>query len=85
MLEIQGLTKYYRNTPVVDDVSFTVRPGEVTGYLGPNGSGKSTTVKSLAATPDQAIAMAAGNQLVARTLPYYGEDGKPLKDQGGKK
>src|ERR1041385_5985954 len=45
MLEIQNLTKYYRNTPVVNDVSFTVRPGEVTGYLGPNGSGKSTTVK----------------------------------------
>ena len=40
MLEIQGLTKYYRNTPVVNDVSFAVRPGEVTGYLGPNGSGK---------------------------------------------
>ena len=45
MLEIRHLTKYYRNTPVVNDVSFTVRPGEVTGYLGPNGSGKSTTVK----------------------------------------
>jgi ABC-2 type transport system ATP-binding protein len=45
MLEIQGLTKYYRNTPVVNDVNFVVRPGEVTGYLGPNGSGKSTTVK----------------------------------------
>jgi len=45
MLEIQKLTKYYRNIPVVNDVSFSVRPGEVTGYLGPNGSGKSTTVK----------------------------------------
>jgi len=45
MLEIRGLTKHYRNRAVVDDVSFTVRPGEVTGYLGPNGSGKSTTVK----------------------------------------
>ncbi len=45
MLEIQRLTKKYRNIAVVDDVSFTVRPGEVTGYLGPNGSGKSTTVK----------------------------------------
>ena len=43
MLEIQRLTKRYRNTAVVDDVSFSVRPGEVTGYLGPNGSGKSTT------------------------------------------
>src|SRR5215831_6944409 len=49
MLEIQALTKYYRNTPVVNDVSFAVRPGEVTGYLGPNGSGKSTTVKIVTA------------------------------------
>ena len=40
MLDIQALTKYYRNIPVVNDVSSTVRPGEVTGYLGPNGSGK---------------------------------------------
>ena len=47
MLEIKGLTKYYRNVAVVDDVSFSVRPGEVTGYLGPNGSGKSTTVKMI--------------------------------------
>src|SRR3569833_153092 len=47
MLEIQSLTKYYRNIPVVNDVSFSVRPGEVTGYLGPNGSGKSTTVKMI--------------------------------------
>jgi ABC-2 type transport system ATP-binding protein len=45
MLEILHVTKRYRNVPVVNDVSFTVRPGEVTGYLGPNGSGKSTTVK----------------------------------------
>lgn len=47
MLEVTRLTKYYRSTPVVDDVSFSVRPGEVTGYLGPNGSGKSTTVKMI--------------------------------------
>ncbi len=47
MLAVNGLTKRYRNTPVVDNVSFTLRPGEVTGYLGPNGSGKSTTVKML--------------------------------------
>ncbi len=49
MLEIKGLTKYYRNTAVVNNVSFTVRPGEVTGYLGPNGSGKLTTVKMITA------------------------------------
>jgi ABC-2 type transport system ATP-binding protein len=48
MLEIRGLTKQYRHKAVVDNVSFTVRPGEVTGYLGPNGSGKSTTVKMIA-------------------------------------
>ncbi|HVW07272.1 MAG TPA: ATP-binding cassette domain-containing protein, partial [Bryobacteraceae bacterium] len=47
MLEVQSLTKYYRNVPVVNDVSFSVRRGEVTGYLGPNGSGKSTTVKMI--------------------------------------
>lgn len=47
MLEVKGLTKAYRNVRVVDHVSFTVRRGEVTGYLGPNGSGKSTTVRML--------------------------------------
>ena len=49
MLEIRDLTKYYRNVPVVNNVSFAVRRGEVTGYLGPNGSGKSTTVKIITA------------------------------------
>jgi ABC-2 type transport system ATP-binding protein len=46
-LEVQQLTKRYRRVPVVNQVSFTVNSGEVTGYLGPNGSGKSTTVKML--------------------------------------
>ena len=48
MLEVRGLTKRFRGLTVVDHVDFTVRPGEITGYLGPNGSGKSTTVKMLA-------------------------------------
>jgi ABC-2 type transport system ATP-binding protein len=48
MLEVRGLTKRFRGLTVVDHVNFTVRPGEITGYLGPNGSGKSTTVKMLA-------------------------------------
>lgn len=47
MLQAVGLTKRYRNIPVVNDVSFQVCPGVVTGYLGPNGSGKSTTVKMI--------------------------------------
>jgi ABC-2 type transport system ATP-binding protein len=47
MLEVRGLTKYYGAAAAVRDVSFTIRPGEVLGYLGPNGSGKSTTVKMI--------------------------------------
>jgi ABC-2 type transport system ATP-binding protein len=47
MLEVRDLTKRFFGSTVVDHVSFTVRPGEITGYLGPNGSGKSTTVKMM--------------------------------------
>lgn len=47
MLELRRISKRYSGIPAVDDVSFTARPGEVTGYLGPNGSGKSTTMKMI--------------------------------------
>jgi ABC-2 type transport system ATP-binding protein len=47
MLEARLLCKRYAGIPVVDNVSFTIRPGEILGYLGPNGAGKSTTVKML--------------------------------------
>lgn len=47
MLEAIRLTKRYSSLPAVQDVSFTLRPGQVLGCLGPNGSGKSTTVKML--------------------------------------
>jgi ABC-2 type transport system ATP-binding protein len=45
MLELVHVWKRYRGIPAVQDVSFSLKPGEVLGYLGPNGSGKSTTVK----------------------------------------
>jgi ABC-2 type transport system ATP-binding protein len=47
MLEVQGLTKCYASIPAVNNISFSIRPGEILGYLGPNGSGKSTTVKMI--------------------------------------
>ena len=45
MLELRSVSKRFSGIPAVDNVSFSARTGEVTGYLGPNGSGKSTTMK----------------------------------------
>jgi ABC-type Mn2+/Zn2+ transport system ATPase subunit len=45
MIGVRGLTKRYEATLVVDGLSFTVRPGLVTGFLGPNGAGKTTTMR----------------------------------------
>src|SRR3982074_2408105 len=45
MIEARNLTKRYGETTAVSDLTFTVRPGIVTGFLGPNGSGKSTTMR----------------------------------------
>jgi len=47
MIEAFGLTKWFGDKLAVDDLSFTVRPGVVTGFLGPNGAGKSTTMRML--------------------------------------
>ncbi|WP_329588389.1 ATP-binding cassette domain-containing protein [Streptomyces sp. NBC_01362] len=46
-IEVSGLTKRYGAVRAVDDLSFTVRPGVVTGFLGPNGAGKSTTMRMI--------------------------------------
>jgi ABC-2 type transport system ATP-binding protein len=47
MIEAHGLTKRYGDKLAVDDLTFTIRPGLVTGFLGPNGAGKSTTIRMI--------------------------------------
>ncbi|MFJ9698755.1 ABC transporter ATP-binding protein [Streptomyces fradiae] len=47
MIELEGLTKRFGTKTAVDQLSFTVRPGMVTGFLGPNGAGKSTTMRMM--------------------------------------
>lgn len=49
MLELQNICKRFHGIVAVDNVSFSARPGQITGYLGPNGSGKSTTMKMITA------------------------------------
>ncbi len=47
LIEVDSLTKRFGDTVAVDDLSFSVRPGTVTGFLGPNGAGKTTTLRAL--------------------------------------
>jgi ABC-2 type transport system ATP-binding protein len=48
MIKTQNLTKHYHGLVAVDDLTFSVEPGEVLGFLGPNGAGKSTTMRMIA-------------------------------------
>jgi ABC-2 type transport system ATP-binding protein len=61
-ISVRGLTKRYGGRAVVDDLTFDVLPGTVTGFLGPNGSGKSTTVRMILgqARPDAGTALIGG-------------------------
>jgi ABC-2 type transport system ATP-binding protein len=47
VIEVEGLTKRFGSTLAVDDLTFTVAPGTITGFLGPNGAGKSTTMRAI--------------------------------------
>lgn len=47
MIEVENLYKIYGSTPAIQDVSFSVKPGEILGFLGPNGAGKTTTLRIL--------------------------------------
>ncbi|MEM8705865.1 MAG: ATP-binding cassette domain-containing protein [Actinomycetota bacterium] len=71
MIEVTNLTKQYGETLAVDDLSFTVRPGIVTGFLGPNGSGKSTTMRMILGldAPTSGTATVGGRPLAAHDRP----------------
>src|SRR5215470_15432477 len=70
---ISGLTKVYRNVRAVDNLSFTVEPGRVTGFLGPNGAGKTTTLRMLLnlVTPTAGTATIGGQR--------YADADEPLR------
>jgi ABC-2 type transport system ATP-binding protein len=70
-LEVKNLTKRYGRTVAVDDLSFTVEPGRVTGFLGPNGAGKTTTMRALLGLlrPSSGAALVDGNPPVAMADP----------------
>jgi ABC-2 type transport system ATP-binding protein len=63
---VDHLTKQYKKLRAVDDLSFRVRPGRVTGFLGPNGAGKTTTLRMLLGlvTPTAGTATIAGHRYV---------------------
>ncbi|WUH99839.1 ATP-binding cassette domain-containing protein [Spirillospora sp. NBC_00431] len=81
-IEVRGLTKRYGPDTVVDDLSFTVAPGQVTGFLGPNGAGKSTTMRMIMglAAPTAGTAVIGGRDY--RDLPVPLTEVGALLDAG---
>jgi len=65
-IEAYSLTRDYKNIRAVDQISFTVEPGEIFGFLGPNGAGKTTTIKMLTGQlrPTEGTAKVAGWDIV---------------------
>jgi ABC-2 type transport system ATP-binding protein len=76
MIEARGLTKRYGDKLAVDDLSFTVRPGVVTGFLGPNGAGKSTTMRLILG-----LDAPTGGSVTVNGKPYR-EHAAPLHEVG---
>ncbi len=74
MIELDRLTKRFGQVTAVDDLSFTVRPGRVTGFLGPNGAGKTTTMRLILGldAPTSGTALVGGRryqQIAPPTAP----------------
>jgi len=87
MLVIEGLTKYYRETLAVDNMSFEVNDGEILGLLGPNGAGKTTILRSVAGIvrPNSGrisvngYDLAANEQQAKRSLAFVPETPNPYE------
>ena len=77
MIQVQALSKRYGPTKAVDDLSFEVLPGHVTGFLGPNGSGKSTTMRMIMGLDAPDSGQAHVNRHPYRDLAW------PLREVGG--
>ena len=73
MIEAHGLTKKYGSTLAVNDLSFEVRPGRVTGFLGPNGAGKSTTLRMVMGldTPTAGAVTISGRPYASLRRPLF--------------
>jgi ABC-2 type transport system ATP-binding protein len=70
-IEVRALTKRYGTAVAVDDLTFSVAPGRVTGFVGPNGAGKSTTMRLILglAGPDAGTALVGGEEYVEKRFP----------------
>src|ERR1700761_6605394 len=73
MIEVQQLCKRYGGKLAVDNLTFTVRPGVVTGFLGPNGAGKSTTMRLILGldAPTSGTATLNGKPFAEHTRPLH--------------
>lgn len=88
MIEVKNLTKYFEQTLAVDDITFSVKKGEVLGFLGPNGAGKSTTMRMITGflPPSSGTAVIGGDDILSspiearRKIGYLPENAPSYKD-----
>src|SRR5262249_56384923 len=84
-IEVRGLRKSFGPTLALDGMTFTVTPGQVTGFIGPNGAGKTTTMRVILGldAPDAGTALVGGRRYAAldRPLTHLGSllDAAPLQ------
>jgi ABC-2 type transport system ATP-binding protein len=76
MIEVTGITKRYGEILAVNDLSFDVKPGQITGFLGPNGAGKSTTMRMIMGLDNPDAGQAKVNGVT------YGSLGWPIREVG---